>query len=96
MIEQLNSRIRPILDVYEELKHTSIREIPKSWEIIDLKDFIKFQEGPGIRNWQYVENGTKFVNIRCIQGNDLNLENANMISNEEKQLSKGRNYEQYK
>ena len=45
---------------------------------------INFQEGPGIRNWQYVtENGTKFINIRCISDGDINTTNANMISSEE-------------
>lgn len=49
-----------------------------------LESFITFQEGPGIRNWQYVdEDGTKFINIRCIQDGDLQLDTANMISNEE-------------
>ena len=38
----------------------------------------------GIRNWQYVGvNGTKFIKIRCIKDDDLYLDTANMISNEE-------------
>ena len=38
----------------------------------------------GIRNWQYVvDNGTKIINIRCIKDDDLYLDTANMISNEE-------------
>lgn len=49
-----------------------------------LEEFIYFQEGPGIRNWQYVENdGTRFINIRCINNGDIDIKNANMISNEE-------------
>ena len=51
---------------------------------IPLQDVFNFQEGPGIRNWQYVEKeGTKFINIRCIKDDDLDLSTANMISNEE-------------
>ena len=50
----------------------------------NLTEIIYFQEGPGIRNWQYVEkDGVKFINIRCIDGGDINLNNANMISKEE-------------
>jgi type I restriction enzyme S subunit len=57
---------------------------PTTWAIKPLEDFILFQEGPGIRNWQYVpDGGTKFINIRCIQDNDLSISTANMISNEE-------------
>ena len=58
--------------------------IPKGWRVEPLTCLIKFQEGPGIRNWQYVqENGTKFINIRCIKDGDIYTETANMISNEE-------------
>lgn len=51
-----------------------------------LTDVIFFQEGPGIRNWQYVYDGQgiNFINIRCIrQEHDFDLSNANQISKEE-------------
>ena len=51
---------------------TKLGSIPVGWEVKPLQDFIKFQEGPGIRNWQYVEkDGINFLNIRCIQNNDF-------------------------
>ena len=60
--------------------------IPKGWRVIPISEIFNFQEGPGIRNWQYVNNnGTKFINIRCINNNIINVSNANMISNEEAQ-----------
>ena len=63
---------------------TKLGRIPVGWEVVPLQKFIKFQEGPGIRNWQYVEeDGVNFLNIRCIQNNDLSLDTANMISKEE-------------
>ncbi len=67
-----------------ELKDSVLGKIPVKWNVKHLKDIFFFQEGPGIRNWQYVDkNGTKFINIRCIKDNDLELETANMISNDE-------------
>jgi type I restriction enzyme S subunit len=58
--------------------------MPEDWEFAPLESFIVFQEGPGIRNWQYVlDDGTKFINIRCIQDGDLRIDTANMISNDE-------------
>lgn len=49
-----------------------------------LKDVFDFQEGPGIRNWQNVEqDGINYINIRCIQDNDIILDSPNMISKEE-------------
>ena len=63
---------------------TKLGRIPVGWDVQPLQNFIKFQEGPGIRNWQYVEEeGINFLNIRCIQNNDLILDTANMISKEE-------------
>lgn len=69
-----------------EFKDSELGQIPIDWNIKHLKDVFFFQEGPGIRNWQYVdEDGTKFINIRCIKDRDLELDTANMISNEEAQ-----------
>lgn len=73
-----------IPNVTFELKDSELGKIPCGWNIKHLKDVFFFQEGPGIRNWQYVEkDGIKFINIRCIKDNDLELDTANMISNEE-------------
>lgn len=73
-----------IPDMTFELKDSELGKIPCDWNVKHLKDIFFFQEGPGIRNWQYVEkDGTKFINIRCIKDNDLELDTANMISNEE-------------
>ena len=54
------------------------------WEEKPLSEIVFFQEGPGIRNWQYVEKkGVRFINIRCINDGDVNVQNANMISKDE-------------
>ena len=54
------------------------------WGKVMLDSVINFQEGPGIRNWQYVKGeGTRFINIRCINDGDLILSGANKISNAE-------------
>lgn len=59
-------------------------EESREWKTVPLSDLIFFQEGPGIRNWQYVDKeGTKFINIRCINNGDIDVSTANMISNEE-------------
>ncbi len=43
------------------------KEIPKGWGDGRLENNISFQEGPGIRNWQFKESGVNFLNIRCTQ-----------------------------
>ena len=58
-------------------------EIPKGWTVVDLSGEIDFLEGPGLRNWQYRDEGMKFLNIRCIVDGDLDIAKANAISREE-------------
>lgn len=53
------------------------------WPEVPLSKLILFQEGPGIRNWQYVDDGVKFINIRCINNGSIDISTANKISREE-------------
>jgi type I restriction enzyme S subunit len=57
--------------------------IPEGWRVGRLTEIFDFMEGPGIRNWQYTESGMKFINIRLIHNGDIDVKNANHISNEE-------------
>ena len=83
---ELNHRINHNLEQQLKLLYRSWfieNKHPDSKEVC-LSEIIYFQEGPGIRNWQYVEkDGIKFINIRCIEGGDINLTTANMISEED-------------
>jgi type I restriction enzyme S subunit len=45
--------------------------IDSCWPVLPLADVVFFQEGPGLRNWQYREEGIPFVNIRCIKDGRL-------------------------
>lgn len=60
-----------------------VEESKQSWEEVPLESFLDFLEGPGIRNWQYTETGTPFINIRLINNGDINVSKANYVSNEE-------------
>lgn len=83
---ELNERINDNLEFqFKHLyQHYFVDSRQSSWGMVPLSTLFSFQEGPGIRNWQYVpKNGTKFINIRCINNGDIHTETANMISNEE-------------
>ena len=69
----------------DEFEESSLGLIPKGWRVTALPDVIDFLEGPGIRNWQYTnsDEGTKFINIRCIKNRDLILDTANRIHDKE-------------
>lgn len=59
-------------------------EIPDSWRWFRLVDVVFFQEGPGIRNWQFRTEGTKLLNVQNIVDGRLVLDNSErFISNEE-------------
>lgn len=45
--------------------------IDSRWPVVSLADVVYFQEGPGLRNWQYRDEGIPFVNIRCIKDGRL-------------------------
>lgn len=69
--------------IQELYKEWFITNREANWQRIPLSDIIFFQEGPGIRNWQYVEDGVKFINIRCINNGLIDTSTANKISLEE-------------
>ena len=86
---EINNRISIIKQeygTYDRLLKIFYEEVNKKEDLEEenLNEFVKFQEGPGIRNWQFVEkDGIPFVNIRCIQNNDINIKITNQISKEE-------------
>ena len=53
------------------------------WESVLLKDFVYYQEGPGIRNHQNTTEGVKFLNIRCFVNGRLETSTMKHVSEEE-------------
>ncbi|SFS63109.1 restriction endonuclease subunit S [Lutibacter maritimus] len=46
----------------------------KDWEVKKLPDVCWFQEGPGLRNWQFTKNGMKVINVTNLVNGYLNLD----------------------
>jgi type I restriction enzyme S subunit len=46
----------------------------KGWEVKKLNDVCWFQEGPGLRNWQFTKSGMKVINVTNLENGVLNLE----------------------
>ena len=77
---------QPLADLFpDRLVNSELGEIPEGWEVAPLLEIMDFKEGPGIRHWQYTNSadGTRFINIRCIQDGDLLLNTSNRITTEE-------------
>ena len=69
----------------DRLVDSELGEVPEGWEVKALPEIMDYKEGPGIRHWQYTNSaeGTRFINIRCIQDGDILLNKANRIGTEE-------------
>ena len=48
-------------------KQTETGVIPEDWEPSPLPDIIWFQEGPGLRKWQFRSDGLKIINVTNLQ-----------------------------
>jgi len=63
--------------------NSELGKIPEGWEVRMLPEIFDFREGPGIRHWQYTSSGCRFINIRLIKNNDIDVKSANFISERE-------------
>ncbi|MEO0075797.1 MAG: restriction endonuclease subunit S, partial [candidate division WOR-3 bacterium] len=54
------------------------REIPKGWKVNLISKHFDYLEGPGITKDKYTTIGHKFINIKCIVDNDLDITEASM------------------
>lgn len=66
-----------------DMQDSELGPIPMDWRVGKLEECFDFLEGPGLRNWQYKPEGIRFINIRLINNNDIDLAKANFISEEE-------------
>jgi type I restriction enzyme, S subunit len=55
-------------------KSTEVGDIPEDWEIRPLTAISWFQEGPGLRDWQFTSTGMKVINVTNLENGVLNLE----------------------
>ncbi|MEM9774110.1 MAG: restriction endonuclease subunit S [Chloroflexota bacterium] len=62
--------------------------LPVGWDEIPLKEVLFFQEGPGVRKWQFTSEGVKLVNVKNIVDGKLNLDNTDRHLSEEETYGK--------
>ena len=61
-----------------------LKEIPNSWTAKLIPEVLFFQEGPGVRNWQFTKEGVKLLNVGNINNQQLDLDATKVhLSNEE-------------
>jgi len=55
-------------------KQTEVGVIPEDWSVMTLPEISWFQEGPGLRNWQFTTSGMKVINVTNLEDGVLNLD----------------------
>lgn len=63
-------------------------KLPEFWKIETIPSLLFFQEGPGVRNWQFKENGVKLLNVGNINNGRLNLDATSIYLSEEEAYGK--------
>lgn len=66
------------------------KEIPEVWNTAKINEYFDYLEGPGITKDKYCKVGQRFLNIKCIKDNDLDLSDASHI--QEKYLDLYKNF----
>lgn len=65
-----NGVLKPITHTPDRV--TTNWAVPPSWLTVPLASAVYFQEGPGLRNWQFRPSGIPFLNIRTLQDGKVN------------------------
>jgi type I restriction enzyme, S subunit len=58
-------------------------ELPQGWTETPLDSVVFFQEGPGLRRWQFGESGIPFLNIRTFENGRINRSKCQFVKAEE-------------
>ena len=85
--DALISSLEKLIAKKRNIKQGAMQKLlqPKEgWEVKRFSDVCWFQEGPGLRNWQFTKSGIKVINVTNLENGILNLERtARHISLEE-------------
>lgn len=65
-----------------------IKNLPQGWRVEKLDDIVFFQEGPGVRNTQFRNEGVKLLNVGNINDNKINLDATKIYISEEEAYGK--------
>ncbi len=57
--------------------------IPTGWIETPLNRIVFFQEGPGLRKWQFSESGIPFLNIRTFENGSINKSKCQFVKMDE-------------
>jgi type I restriction enzyme S subunit len=62
---------------------TVVEGVPREWAIEKFSNLVDFKEGPGLRNYQYREQGIPFLNIRTFGDDEIDLSKTQHLDENE-------------
>lgn len=65
-----------------------LADIAKNWKVVKISEVLFFQEGPGVRKWQFTDNGVKLLNVGNINKGQLNLDATSIFLSESEAFGK--------
>lgn len=71
------TNLENLLAKKRQIKQGALNDLLKpreDWVIKKFNELCWFQEGPGLRNWQFTKSGIKVINVTNLEGGILNLE----------------------
>jgi type I restriction enzyme S subunit len=83
--DELRRKRKRAVDLLDSLAQSIFKNIESEpdWPRVPFGEAVYYQEGPGIRNWQFRDSGIKLVNVRNIVNGVLNTENTSRFLSEE-------------
>ncbi len=75
--DTLISGLEKLISKKRNIKKGAMQKLlqPKEgWEVKPFKELCWFQEGPGLRNWQFTRSGIKIINVTNLEDGVLNLD----------------------
>lgn len=66
--------------------------VPKGWKKVKIPKVLFFQEGPGVRNWQFTETGVKLLNVGNINNGKIDLSKTSIHLSEEEANGKYKHF----
>ena len=70
-------------DKYKNSYNVWAGNIPEHWQIHKIKNLIFFQEGPGLRNWQFTDDGIRVICVTNITSKGIDFTNYEKFISEE-------------
>ena len=71
---------------------SKFKNIPIGWKVKLSSDVLFFQEGPGVRKWQFKQEGVKLLNGGNINNNTINLSSTKHYLSEDEAYNKYKHF----